>query len=198
MSWTRRIATLTAGLLAGLVAAAAMLLVMAAGRTWLGVSPLPESIPDRIAPTLTISEFFELFGRYGGYNGLKKFGITSGIRGVVGVGALVGLVYPLIVESRRSRSWGSWHWGVSRLGMLAIGGLTLLIWVGTVIFLSPVLHTNFRGLPPTQARLVNIVGLLVTYAVFGLTLILVYRYIAPRAVLDGERDAAAPDSASSP
>ena len=192
MSWTRRATTLVAGLLAGLVAASAMLLVMAAGRTWLGVSPLPESIPDRIAPTLTISEFFELFGRYGGYNGLKKFGITSGIQGIVGVGALVGVIYPLIVESRRSRSWGSWRWDVSRLGMLAIGGLTLVMWVGTLIFLSPVLHTNFRGLPPTQARLVNIVGLLVTYAVFSLTLILVYRFIAPRAVEQTNHESVSP------
>src|SRR4051812_22474179 len=129
MSWTRRLTTLIAGLLAGLVAAAVMLLVMAAGRTWLGVSPLPESIPHRIAPTLTISEFFELFGRYGGYNGLKKFGIPYGIQGIDGVGVLVGLIYPLIVESRRSPAWRRWHWGVSRLGVLVVGGLTLLIWV---------------------------------------------------------------------
>ena len=86
MSWSRRIATLAAGALAGLVAAAFMLLIMAAGRFWLGISPLPESVPDRIAPTLSIKEFFDLFGKYGGYNGLKKFGIKTGIEAVVGAG----------------------------------------------------------------------------------------------------------------
>jgi hypothetical protein len=37
------------GLLAGLVASLAMVLAMVAGRTWLGISPPPEAIPDRFA-----------------------------------------------------------------------------------------------------------------------------------------------------
>ncbi len=180
MSWRRRATTLAAGILSGLVAAAFMLLVMAAGRTWLGISPLPESIPDRIAPTLSIREFFDLFAKYGGYNGLKKFGIRSGIQGIIGTGAVVGLLYPIIVESRWSRSWGTWRFGLSRMGVLFIAMLTLVMWIGTVVFLWIVLHTNFRGLPPSQARTVNIVAILLTYAAFGITLIASYRFIARR------------------
>ena len=70
MSWGRRFAILGAGGLAGIVAALAMMLVMAAGRTWLGISPLPEAAPDRLAPTLSITQFFDLFGKYGGFNGI--------------------------------------------------------------------------------------------------------------------------------
>ena len=66
-----------AGLLAALVGTLLMALVMLAGRTWLGISPPPEAIPDRFAPTLDIDTFFDLFGRFGGYNGLKQLGIRS-------------------------------------------------------------------------------------------------------------------------
>ena len=152
------------------------------GRTWLGISPLPESIPDRLAPTLSITQFFNLFGQYGGYNGLKKFGVKSGIEGVLGAGVAVGLLYSVIVESRKSRSSGSWKFGLSRLGLSFIGALVVLMWAGSVIVLWPVLQTNFRGLPPSQARWVSIIGLLVTYLVFAVTLIGTYRFVAARAV----------------
>ncbi|MGH2551644.1 MAG: molybdopterin-dependent oxidoreductase [Thermomicrobiales bacterium] len=180
MSWSRRAATLAAGVLSGLVAAIVMMLIMVAGRYWLGISPLPESIPDRIAPTLSIKEFFDLFGKYGGYNGLKKFGIKSGIEGIVAAGVIVGLIYSVIVESRRSRSWGTWRFGLSKLALVVVGVLILLMWIGTVIFLKPVLHTNYRGLPPSRARILNIVGLLVTYSSFAVALISSYRLTTKR------------------
>jgi DMSO/TMAO reductase YedYZ molybdopterin-dependent catalytic subunit len=185
MSWRRRVTTLLVGLLAGLVAASCMLLVMVAGRTWLGISPLPEMVPDRIAPTLSIREFFDLFARYGGYNGLKRFGIISGIRGVVGVGAVVGLLYPLLAESRWSRRRGAWLFGVSRLGSLVIGALVLVMWIGTLFFLLPVLQTNYRGLPPTPARIVNVVAILITYLVFAIVLLATYHWVTRRPQVTG-------------
>jgi DMSO/TMAO reductase YedYZ molybdopterin-dependent catalytic subunit len=183
MTWRRRVTTLAAGLISGLVAAAFMMLVMAAGRTWLGVSPLPESIPDRVAPTLSISEFFSLFGKYGGYNGLKKFGIKSGIQGIVGAGVVVGLIYPIIVESRLSRTWGTWRFGLSRLAVISVAALTSLMWIATVMFLWIVLHTNYRGLPPAQARIVNVVAILITYTAFSIALVASYRFITNRSVM---------------
>ena len=180
MSWGRRFAILGAGVLSGLVAALAMILVMAAARTWLGIAPLPESVPDRLPPSLSIKAFFDLFGKYGGYNGLKKFGIKSGIEGMLAAGVVVGLLYALVVESRRSRVIGFWRWGLSKAGLLLVGALVVLMWVGTVIFLWPVLQTNFRGLPPTQARYTSIAGVLVNYLVFAITLIAAYRFVIRR------------------
>ena len=75
----RRIPALVAGLIAGLVGAAVLALIMLAGRTWLGISPLPEAIPDRIAATIDVDDFIQMLADYGGYNELKKFGIRSGI-----------------------------------------------------------------------------------------------------------------------
>src|SRR5919112_5743343 len=76
------------GLLCGVVAALLMILLMAGARTWLGISPPPEALPDRFAPTIPIPTFFSLFGRFGGYNGLKRFGISSGLAGLLSVGAV--------------------------------------------------------------------------------------------------------------
>ncbi|MGC4190500.1 MAG: molybdopterin-dependent oxidoreductase [Thermomicrobiales bacterium] len=182
MSWQRRVATLFTGGIAGLLAASCMLLVMVAGRTWLGISPLPESVPDRIAPTLSIREFFDLFGRYGGYNGLKKFGVTTGIQAVVGVGTLTGLLYPLLAESRWARRRGAWRLGISRVGVAAIALVLLVVWGATLVAMRPVLQTNYRGLPPTEARIVTSVGLLLTYLVFAVVLVVGYHWIAWRDV----------------
>lgn len=66
MSWGRRLGTIICGALAGVFATAVMLLLMAIARIWLGIPSLPEAIPDRIAPTLSIHDFFSLFGKYGG------------------------------------------------------------------------------------------------------------------------------------
>src|SRR5215213_7942904 len=97
------------GLLAGLVATLAMVLLMVAGRSWLGISPPPEALPDRFAPTISIKQFFDLFDRFGGYNGLKKFGIKSGLTGLGAAGAVVGVVYAVVVESRRARAAAPWR-----------------------------------------------------------------------------------------
>lgn len=180
MSWQRRGSTMLAGVVAGLLAAACMLLVMAVGRTWLGISPLPEAVPDRVAPTLSISEFFSLFGKYGGYNGLKKFGITSGIQAVIGVSAATGLLYPLLVESRWARRKGTWKLGTSRVGVLAIALVTVVMWVGTLVFMWPVLQTNYRGLPPDRARFATAAGWLATYLAFSVILIGSYHWITSR------------------
>ncbi len=103
MRGTRRLVVVGVGLLAGIVASLAMVLAMLAMRTWLGVSPPFEALPDRFAPTLDIPTFFSLFGRFGGYNGLKRFGITSGLAGLFALGAVIGMAYAAVVEGVRSR-----------------------------------------------------------------------------------------------
>ncbi len=184
MSIGRRIGTLMVGGLAGLVATLLMVLLMVVGRIWLGISPPPEAIPDRFAPTLDIDTFFSLFNRFGGYNGLKKFGIRSGMTGLFAVGTLVGLVYAAIVESRRSRASVAWRLGLSRIGLLFVTITALLLWIISLIVLWPVLDANYRGLPPSTARFVSALGLLVAYASYGIALIATYRFVIRRRAVD--------------
>ncbi|HEU0113990.1 MAG TPA: molybdopterin-dependent oxidoreductase [Thermomicrobiales bacterium] len=176
MRLIRWLGIVVGGALAGLVGAAAMLLVMAAERTWLGISPPPEALPDRIAPTLDIATFFSLFGKYGGYNGLKKFGVATGIEALVAAGLVVGVVYALFIEQRRARA-GAWRNGFSLAGLRFVGVVAALVWIGTLIALWPVLGANFRGLPPSSARVVSALGLLAAYAAYAAGLVLTCRFI---------------------
>jgi DMSO/TMAO reductase YedYZ molybdopterin-dependent catalytic subunit len=179
MRWLRWLGIVVGGALAGSVGAAAMLLVMAAERTWLGISPPPEALPDRIAPTLDIATFFSLFGKYGGYNGLKKFGVTTGIEALVAAGVVVGVVYAVIVEQRRSRA-SEWRRGFSLTGLRFVGVAAAIVWIATLVALWPVLGANFRGLPPSSARVVSALGLLSAYAACALGLVLTCRFIIAR------------------
>src|SRR5918993_270034 len=177
---TRQLVIAATGLLAGIVGALLLILLMAGARTWLGISPPPEALPDRLAPTIPIPTFFSLFDRFGGYNGLKRFGITSGLAGLFTVGAVFGVLYALIVESRRSRESGRWQEGVSRLAVGFIIAAALALWVISLALLWPVLDANYRGAPPGAARLASGAALLIEYLAFAAVVILIYRWLAPR------------------
>jgi hypothetical protein len=56
----------------------------------------------------------------------------------------------------------------------------LVLWVATLVVLWPVLDANYRGLPPSTARLVAVLGLLVYYAIYGAILVLTYRFVTRR------------------
>ncbi|CAN5557866.1 hypothetical protein BH23CHL5_BH23CHL5_00100 [soil metagenome] len=175
----RRLALTLGGALAGIAAAMALLLLMAATRNWLGVSPPPEAVPDRLAPTLSIERFFSLFDRYGGYNGLKQFGVWTGIRAIVAAGIVFGILYSLVVELSWGRSAGSLWRGMSKAGLGFIGAAAAAMWLGSIALLWPVLGANYRGLPPSQARWLSGGTLLVEYLLFGVVLVGVYHLIAP-------------------
>jgi DMSO/TMAO reductase YedYZ molybdopterin-dependent catalytic subunit len=180
---SRWLAIAATGLLCGVVAALLMILLMAGARTWLGVSPPPEALPDRFAPTIPIPTFFSLFDRFGGYNGLKRFGITSGLTGLLVVGAIFGVGYALIVESRRSREFSRWQEGVSELAVGFIIAAALVLWAVSLALLWPVLNANYRGAPPGTARLASGAALLIEYLAFAAAVILLYRWLAPRPAL---------------
>ncbi len=176
----RYVPNLLAGLVAGLAAAIVTTLLMALSRYYLGIMPPVEAVPDRIASMLDISTFFSLFNQYGGYNGLKKFGIVAGLRTLFAVGAVVGVIYAIVAESPFSRRSPRRLLGTSRPALIFMAVSIAVVWIGFTIFLWPVLSANYRGLPFTQARIVSIVALLVWFATFGATLIGVYRFIVTR------------------
>ncbi len=176
--WTK---PLGAGLLAGLVAALFMTLVMALLRLFLGV-PLPAELGgDRFLPTFSVAEFLELLGRFGGPIQAKKIALLSGWGGQLAVGVLVGLVYALIAEWERSRDpERSFRFGVGRRGAFFVAVSVAVIWVATLAALWPVLGANNRGLTPGPASVTTALGLLASYAAYGVALVLTYRLITSR------------------
>ena len=184
----RRIPALIAGLIAGLVGASVLALVMLAGRTWLGISPLPEAVPDRIAPTLDVDEFLRMLSDYGGYNQLKQFGIKAGIGGVVGAGALAGVVVGLVDGTRRARAQEK-VLGLSRDVVALLGGLVVVVTSALVVFLWPVLDANFNGISPTWARPIAVGFLFGQLAVLAVVIGAVYRLLTSHVQTRGAGEA---------
>ena len=98
---------------------------------------------------------------------MKRFGISSGLAGLFAVGAVFGVLYALIAESRRSRASGRWQAGLSRLAVGFIIVAALVLWVVSLALLWPVLDANYRGAPPGAARLASAAALLIEYLVFA-------------------------------
>ena len=143
------------GALAGLSAGLALVLVQSVLRETGGIAPPPEAIPDRFAPLLNIAQFFSLLDLFRGYNGLKQFGVGSILVGELAAGVTVGIVYARLPPRVRAR---------------ALMAFVALVWLLSVALLWPVLPANYRGAPLALAAYISAVGLLGTYAVFGLVL----------------------------
>ena len=174
--------TIGIGLLIGLVASIFMTLAMMALHYGLGIATPAELVGDRLAPTFTIQEFFELLARYGGYNELKQVGVTSVLAGQLTVGVLGGVLYALIARPWRIRLSDSEGHSGGRYGLVFIALFVGGLWLVTVMALWSVLGTHYGGLPPGRARLATSLGLLVSYAIYGLTLVWAHRtLIGPRA-----------------
>ena len=173
---TRTLPAALTGGLAGLVAALAMTLVMLALRLLFGISPPPEMIPDRLAPTMSIEQFFALIGWFGGYNELKQFGIGSFLVGQLVVGTLLGVLYARLTGPGTGSAAAD---GVRRRLTFPVA-IVAVAWVASLALLWPVLGTSFRGLPPGTARIVTALGLLAAYGTFGAVLVVAYRALRAR------------------
>ncbi len=170
-----RIKMLSTGLLTGVVAAMFMTLVLLLLRYLFGTATPSELVGDRIAPLLGVDRFLELLNRFGGYNNLKQIGVMSVIGGQLVVGAIGGLLYALVVERVRAKQ------RAVHTGHLFVVILVALLWLVSLILLWPVLGTSFVGLPPTTGALANALGLLAAYALYGVSLVVLYRTMSARA-----------------
>ncbi|WP_300009093.1 molybdopterin-dependent oxidoreductase [Pseudonocardia sp.] len=148
-------ATLGRGLLAGLVAGLLLTTVQGIARLWLGVAPPAELLGDRIAPLLTIDQFFGLFGVFGGYNGLKQAGILRGTGGQLAVGVVIAVAVALVI--RRS----------ARRGYRLLAILTVAFYAAAVAVLWPILGTNHTGFAPGTGRVVSLAAMAVGFGLFG-------------------------------
>ncbi len=155
------------GMLAGSVAALVTMLVMLSLRFAWGVATLPELVGDRVAPFLGVWYFLELLARVGGYNQLKQLGVGGVLAGLFVVGAIVGAAYILILTYRRTPRPET---SARRRADRVLSAFVVALWLVSVAALWPNLGTNYSGLPLGTAAVATAVGLLVSYAVYGLVL----------------------------
>ncbi len=70
-----------------------------------------------------------------------------------------------------------------RVGLRFVALFVGVLWLATLVLLWPVLGTHYAGLPPGQASWVTALGFLVSYTVYGLTVIWAYHMIMGGATL---------------
>ena len=172
-SWVK---TLIWGFSAGVLAGLAMLLTMALLRLLLGWPTPTELIFDRLFPLLTVEFFISSLVRAGGYTPLKLQGVFGALAGQLVVAALGGVIYAFYLRGCDRRDIGR----TAKSKLLDSRGWSLIIpgvLAATILFIGllwPTLVTNYRGLPPTMARLVASIEMLISFSVCGLGIMFFY------------------------
>jgi hypothetical protein len=176
-----RTKAISAGLLAGFVAAIVMTAAMLLLAT-LGVATPLVIIGDRLSVFIPPGPFLSLMGKVGGYNHLKQLGVGSTIAGQLMFGAIGGMIFALFVRRTPRRIATVWT-------------MLIFVFLPVVVFavgLWPVLGTSYIGLPIQVARLVTLVGFAVCVLLFERTLVAGFQFLmvgtARWAVRTSQRD----------
>lgn len=163
MSKTR---PLSAGLLAGFVAAITMTVMMLVLACFGVATPLA-IIGDRLSVFIPPGPFLSIMGKVGGYNHLKQLGVGSTVAGQLIVGAFGGAIFGFFMR----RDPGQ------RATFATIGIFVILPIIAASIALWPVLGTNYRGLPIEVGRLVTLVGFSLCVFIFERTLVAGFHFL---------------------
>jgi len=166
---------MSAGLLAGFVAAVMMTTAMLLLAT-LGVATPLFIIGDRLSVFIPPGPFLSLMGKVGGYNHLKQLGVGSTIAGQLLVGAIGGAIFALFVRRTPGRIPAIWT-------MLILVLLPIVVFA---IALWPVLGTSYIGLPIQVARLVTLIGFALCVFLFERTLMTGLRFLTTKKI--GKQD----------
>src|SRR5262249_44874924 len=160
-------AGLLAGLVAGIVMTAAMLLLAT-----LGVATPLFIIGDRLSVFIPPGPFLSLMGKVGGYNHLKQLGVGSTIAGQLVVGAIGGAIFGLF--ARRRPAPPSAFWTIAIFIVLPIVLFAISLW--------PVLGTSYIGLPIQVALLVTLIGFALCAFLFERTLVAGLQFLTTRKI----------------
>ncbi len=162
---------ISAGLLAGFVAAVVMTAVMLLLAA-LGVATPLFIIGDRLSVFIPPGPFLSIMGKVGGYNHLKQLGVGSTIAGQLLVGAIGGAIFALFVRRNPARIPAIWT--ISIFVLLPIIVFAIALW--------PVLGTSYIGLPIQVARLVTLVGFVLCVFLFERTLVTGFRFLTTQKI----------------
>ncbi len=161
-----RTKVISAGLLAGFIAAIAMTVIMLLLACFGVATPLV-IIGDRLSVFIPPGPFLSIMGKVGGYNHLKQLGVGSTIAGQLVVGAIGGAIFGFCM----------WRDPRKPATLATIAVFVLLPIIAAAITLWPVLGTNYRGLPIDVARLATLVGFALCFFVFERTLTAGFRFL---------------------
>src|SRR6266511_816801 len=161
-----RTKVISAGLLAGLIAAVVMTTAMLLLACFGVATPLV-IIGDRLSVFIPPGPFLSIMGKVGGYNHLKQLGVGSTIAGQLVVGAIGGAIFGFCMRRNPGKP--------ATLSTIAL--FVVLPLIAVVIALWPVHGTSYVGLPIAAARLVTLIGFALCVFVFERTLVLGFQFL---------------------
>ena len=161
-----RTKAISAGLLAGFVAAVVLTTAMLLLAT-LGVATPLVIIGDRLSVFIPPGPFLSIMGKVGGYNHLKQLGVGSTIAGQLVVGAIGGAIFGWFARRIPARIPAIWT-------MLIFVLLPVVVFA---IALWPVLGTSYIGLPIQVARLVTLISFALCVLLFERTLVIGFGFL---------------------
>ncbi len=165
---------LAAGLAAGLVLTLATTLL----RVVAGI-PLPvELISDRVIPSLNIHTFGLLLKHLGGPLRGKEISYLSSFCLQIVAGVVGGLMFGIgLGRAGPERSETGRTAALRRHPIAVTAGALAVVWALMLVLLKPVLASNYRGLPPGPAAFASALGLLVSLAAYGATVLVAFRIL---------------------
>jgi DMSO/TMAO reductase YedYZ molybdopterin-dependent catalytic subunit len=147
------------GLLAGLLGGVAMSFVIVFLRWAAGVPLVVDLVSDRVLPELSVRTFARLLGRVGGPVKGKEMAYFAAFGAQI-VGAAVGGTLFAAVSGASSKVLRR---RASLVGLATLGA----VWLAFVVLLWPAMESNYRGLPPSPARVVAALALLLAFAAYA-------------------------------
>ena len=148
-------------LLAGVVGSLWAIVVMIALRLLWGAPTAPELVGELLLPRMSADQFVALLIRFQPNPKTGPLGLALLSQFVLGV-----LIAPAFLhaghEKERTTSWLP-----DRRGWLAAGAVALVMELIAAALFWPVLAANLFGNPPGQARLITLLSLLVTFAIYA-------------------------------
>ena len=174
------------GAAAGLLGGLTMLAFMAFLRLFFFVASPTEMIFDRAFPFVTVKFFIDALVRAGGYSQLKLQGVYGALGGQLAAATVGGVVYALFVRWRaRAGTRDGEHAWIDPRGWLLIVPGVLGVWALFVGLLWPQLLTNYHGRPPAQGDVINALGMLASFGVCGVAIMIFHGLLTtpPRAAV---------------
>jgi DMSO/TMAO reductase YedYZ molybdopterin-dependent catalytic subunit len=163
---------------AGLAASLTAAVIMGILRLGAGIPTPVELFGDFVLKHIDTGTFIHLLERFQPNPKTAPLGLA--LLGVIGAGTVLSWPYALIAQMKlpaQGYKPGRREW------LTALGFALVMTLAATVLFWNE-LPQNFLGLPFDWARVTTILGLLLSFAVYGLVLCLSYRVLLPKARLE--------------
>ncbi|CAN5213636.1 molybdopterin-dependent oxidoreductase [soil metagenome] len=166
-----------AGIASGVLGGLAMILVNLGLRQAAGI-PLPvEVASDRVIPLLSISQFSSLAKLLGGLDSgrIVAVGGTMILQMVLAI--VGGVLYDRLARREAPGSRRAGIQGLLQRPTVLIALVLLGVWGLGVAALWPALESNYRGIPPGSALVIGALGLLGSFAIYGVVMVATCRLL---------------------